>query len=91
MDRAKERRGLRLRCLEMMPNHLATGFKSIRTYLIGMLLTLDPRARRPSVDGLYRDGTVHISREMHKQCFITRSETTSGASKPHKHRLRTFL
>ena len=24
---------------------------------------------RPSVDGLYRDGTVHISREMHKQCF----------------------
>ena len=27
---------------------------------------------RPSVDGLYRDGTVHISREMHKQCFITR-------------------
>ena len=33
---------------------------------------------RPSVDCLYRDGTVHISREMHKQCFITRRETTSG-------------
>ena len=32
---------------------------------------------RPSVDGLYRDGTVHISREMHKQCFITRREMTS--------------
>ena len=29
---------------------------------------------RPSVDGLYRDGTVHISREMH---FITRPEMTS--------------
>ena len=33
---------------------------------------------RPSVDGLYRDGTVHTSHEMHKQCFIPRSETTSG-------------
>ena len=41
---------------------------------------------RPSVDGLYRDGTVHISREMHKQCFITRRETTSGAPKPHRYR-----
>ena len=37
---------------------------------------------RPSVDGLYRDGTVHISREMHKQCFITRPEMTSRAPKP---------
>ena len=34
---------------------------------------------RPSADGLYRDGTVHISREMHKQCFITRPEMTSRA------------
>ena len=33
---------------------------------------------RPSVDDLYRDGTVHTSHEMHKQCFIPRSETTSG-------------
>ena len=41
---------------------------------------------RPSVDGLYRDGTVHISREMHKQCFITRREMTSRAPKPHRHR-----
>ena len=39
---------------------------------------------RLSVDGLYRDGTV---REMHEQCFITRRETTSGAPKPHRHRL----
>ena len=39
----------------------------------------------------YRDGTVHISRDMHKQCFITRRETTSGAPKPHRHRSRTFL
>ena len=46
---------------------------------------------RPSVDGLYRDGTVHISRDMHKQCFITRRETTSGAPNPHRHRSRTFL
>ena len=46
---------------------------------------------RPSVDGLYRDGTVHISREMHKQCFITRPEMTSRAQKPHRHRSRTFL
>ena len=46
---------------------------------------------RPSVDGLYRDGTVHISREMHKQCFITRREMTSRAPKPHRHRSRTFL
>ena len=43
---------------------------------------------RPSIDGLYRDGTVHISRELHKQCFITRRETTRGA---HRHRSRTFL
>ena len=46
---------------------------------------------RPSVDGLYRDGTVHISREMHKQCFITRHETTSGAHRPfasHRNALR---
>ena len=41
---------------------------------------------RPSVDGLYRDGTVYISREMHKQCFITRRETTSGAPKLHRYR-----
>ena len=33
-----------------------------------------------SVDG---DGTVHISRERHKQCLLTRHETTSGARKPH--------
>ena len=46
---------------------------------------------RPSVDGLYRDGTVHISREMHKQCFITRPEMTRRAPKPHRHRSRTFL
>ena len=46
---------------------------------------------RPSVDGLYRDGTVHISRDMHKQCFITRRETTSGAPNPHRHRSRAFL
>ena len=39
-----------------------------------------------SVDG---DGTVHISREMHKQCFITRPEMTSRAPKPHRHRSRT--
>ena len=39
---------------------------------------------RPSVDGLYRDGTVHISREMHKQCFITRREMTSRAPKPRR-------
>ena len=43
-------------------------------------------AIRPSLDGLYRDGTVHISREMHKQCFITRRETTSGAPKPQRYR-----
>ena len=42
------------------------------------------------LDGLYRDGMVHISREMHKQCFITRRETTSGAPKPHRYRSRTF-
>ena len=46
---------------------------------------------RPSVDGPYRDGTVHISREMHKQCFITRPEMTSRAPKPHRHRSPTFL
>ena len=46
---------------------------------------------RPSVDGLYRDGTVHISREMRKQGFITRPEMTSRAPKPHRHRSRTFL
>ena len=40
---------------------------------------------------IYRDGTVHISREMHKQCFITRPEMTSRAPKPHRHRSRTFL
>ena len=50
-----------------------------------------PKFIRPSVDGLYRDGTVHISREMHKQCFITRREMTSRAPKPHRHRSRTFL
>ena len=33
---------------------------------------------RPLVDGLYRNGTVHTSHEMYKQCFIPRSETTSG-------------
>ena len=49
------------------------------------------RLIRPSVDGLYRDGTVHISREMHKQCFLTRRETTSRAPKHHRHRSRTFL
>ena len=42
---------------------------------------------RPSVDGLYRDGTVLISREQHKQYLLTRHETTSGTLKPHKHRL----
>ena len=46
---------------------------------------------RPSVDGLYRDGKVHISREIHKQCFITRREMTSRAPKPHRHRSQTFL
>ena len=37
---------------------------------------------RPSVDGLYRDGTIHISREMHKQCFITRRETIAERQNP---------
>ena len=37
------------------------------------------------------DGTVHISREMHKQSFITRPEMTGRAPKPHRHRSRTFL
>ena len=51
---------------------------------------LQPAFIRPSVDGLYRDGTVHISREMHKQSFITRRETTSGAPKPHRYRSWIF-
>ena len=46
---------------------------------------------RPSVDGLYRDGTVHISREWHKQCLVTRREMTSGAPKPHRHHTQTLL
>ena len=33
--------GKGLRCQEMMPNHLATGYKSIRTYLIDMLRFMD--------------------------------------------------
>ena len=44
--------------------------------------------KRHMTKTLYRDGTVHISRDMH---FITRRETTSGAPKPHRHRSRTFL
>ena len=36
-----KRRTLRLRCQEMTPNHLATGYKSIRTCLIGMLRFMD--------------------------------------------------
>ena len=36
-----KRRALRLRCQEMTPNHLATGYKSIRTCLIGMLRFMD--------------------------------------------------
>ena len=31
--------------------------------------TVGDSSIRPSVDGLYRDGTVHISREMHKLVF----------------------
>ena len=30
------------------------------------------------VDGLYRDGTVHISREMHKQCNSPRNDQPSA-------------
>ena len=33
--------GKGLHCQEMMPNHLATGYKSIRTYLIDMLRFMD--------------------------------------------------
>ena len=58
---------------------------------INKFLSATSELIRPSVDGLYRDGTVHISREMHKQCFITRPEMTRRAPKPHRHRSRTFL
>ena len=47
-----KRRALRLRCQEMTPNHLATGYKSIRTCLIGMLRFMDTPpsgATRPRV------------------------------------------
>ena len=68
------------------PHFVATAYEFIHDQN-----TRRARASTPSVDGLYRDGTVHISREMHKQCFITRREMTSRAPKPHRHRSRTFL
>ena len=40
-DGAREKVRLRLRYQEMTPNHLATGYKSIRTYLIDMLRFMD--------------------------------------------------
>ena len=60
-------------------SHLQFGFKR------GFSTSLCTATIRPLVDGLYRDGTVHISREMHKQ---TRPEMTCRAPKP---RSRTFL
>ena len=39
---------------------------------------------RPSVDGLYRDGTGQISRERRIKRFLTRRETANIASKPRK-------
>ena len=60
--------------LQLQPNFV---FKNNKVEVIGLKVG----NIRPSVDGLYRDGTVHISREMHKQCFITRRETTSRAPK----------
>ena len=80
--------------VDTISNLLNKRFQSFRSRSLSssspLIKTIFNESIRPSVDGLYMDGTVHISREMHKQCYITRREMTSRAPKPHRHRSRTF-